>query len=143
MTKNMTTIKTTDTADEYSTDVSEQAVERIISQQFTDSKGFIILMSLLVIAILYSSIATATQIQHYRQDYGKLQQMKQDYLKLQVEHRRLLLEQQTFSTTQQIAHRAVSELNMYFPAATNKLILQPTTGRPKSKQPIANDKGAP
>ncbi len=104
---------------------TEQVVADIMSRQFTDSNGFIFLMLLLLVAILWTGVVTTSQIQHYRQEYGKLQQMKQDYLKLQVEHKRLLLEQQTFSTTQQIATRAVSELNMYFPSAKNKLILQP------------------
>ena len=50
--------------------------------------------------------------------------MKKQQRKLQVEHQRLLIEQQTFSATPQIASRAVSELNMYSPTLKDKLIIQ-------------------
>jgi cell division protein FtsL len=51
--------------------------------------------------------------------------MKKQERKLQVEHQRLLIEQQTFSATPQIASRAVAELGMYSPTLKDKLIIQP------------------
>ena len=51
--------------------------------------------------------------------------MKKQERKLQVEHQRLLIEQQTFSATPQIASRAVAELGMFSPTLKDKLIIQP------------------
>ena len=70
-------------------------------------------------------IKTAEGVQQYHQDYKTLQDMKKQERKLQVEHQRLLIEQQTFSATPQIASRAVSELGMFSPTLKDKLIIQP------------------
>ena len=51
--------------------------------------------------------------------------MKKQERKLQIEHQRLLIEQQTFSATPQIASRAVAELGMFSPMLEDKLIIQP------------------
>ena len=46
-------------------------------------------------------------------------------VRCEVRHQRLLIEQQTFSATPQIASRAVAELGMYSPTLKDKLIIQP------------------
>jgi cell division protein FtsL len=48
----------------------------------------------------------------------------------------LLIEQQTFSATPQIASRAVAELGMYSPTLKDKLIIQP--GAPTALAPAAS-----
>ncbi len=97
----------------------------LVSEKSEYSYGFILLMSILVVAILATGISTSAQIHEYRQKYEDLQDIKRNYMDLRVEYRRLLIEQQTFSTTQKIASRAVTELHMYFPSVKDKMILQP------------------
>lgn len=107
-----------------SIDNLEQEAVEVLSQRFTLVSVFSVIMLLLASAILWTGVSTASQTQKYRQDYKTLQEMKQEYLRLQVEHKRLLIEQQTFSATPQIASRAVSELQMHFPEINDRLILQ-------------------
>lgn len=102
------------------TDVGELFVQR-----FNVVSIYVVLLLLLAGAILWSGVKTAENVQQYHQDYKILQDMKKQQRKLQIEHQRLLIEQQTFSATPQIASRAVSELGMYSPTLKDKLIIQP------------------
>lgn len=106
-------------ASQANTDVSE-----IFAQRFNIVSIYVLVLLLLAAGIIWSGIKTAEGIQQYHQDYKTLQDMKNQQRKLQVEHQRLLIEQQTFSATPQIASRAVSELNMYSPTLKDKLIIQ-------------------
>lgn len=101
-------------------DVGEMFVQR-----FSAVKIYVVVLLLLAAGIVWSGIKTAEAVQQYHQDYKTLQDMKKQQRKLQVEHQRLLIEQQTFSATPQIASRAVSELGMYSPTLKDKLIIQP------------------
>ncbi len=116
------------------TDVGE-----IFAQRFNVVSIYVVLLLLLATSIVWSGIKTAEGIQQYHQDYKTLQDMKKQQRKLQVEHQRLLIEQQTFSATPQIASRAVSELNMYTPTLKDKLIIQlgapVATAEPKASAP--------
>ncbi len=99
--------------------------KEVVSEKAEYSYGFITTISILVVAILATGVFTSAQIHEYRQNYEKLQEIKRNYMDLRVEYRRLLIEQQTFSTTQKIASRAVTELHMYFPSFKDKMVLQP------------------
>ena len=44
---------------------------------------------------------------------------------MHIEEQRLLIEQQTFSATPQVARRAVSELGMFFPVGEHRRIIAP------------------
>ena len=112
------------------TDISELFVQR-----FNLVSIYVILLLLLAAGIVWSGIKTAEGVQQYHQDYKALQDMKKQQRKLQIEHQRLLIEQQTFSATPQIASRAVSELNMYSPTLKDKLIIQ--LGAPVAKTAVA------
>ena len=81
---------------------------------------------LLAVAIVWSGIKTAEEVQQYHQDYKTLQDMKKQERTLKIEHQRLLIEQQTFSATPQIVSRAVAELGMYSPKLQDKMIIQPS-----------------
>ncbi len=117
--------------------------QNVVPEKSDISYGFLMMISILVVAILATGIFTSAQIHEYRQNYEKLQGIKHEYMDLRVEYRRLLIEQQTFSTTQKIASRAVTELHMYFPSFKDKMILQPywlkqqkrLTKSPKVNQP--------
>ena len=102
------------------TDVGELFVRR-----FNVVSIYVAILLILAAAIIWSGIKTAEGVQQYHQDYKTLQDMKKQERKLQVEHQRLLIEQQTFSATPQIASRAVAELGMFSPTLKDKLIIQP------------------
>ena len=108
------------TATPHTMDIGEMFVRR-----FNVVSIYVVVLLLLAGAIVWSGIKTAEDVQQYHQDYKTLQDMKKQERKLQVEHQRLLIEQQTFSATPQIASRAVAELGMYTPTLKDKLIIQP------------------
>lgn len=72
-------------------------------------------MLLLVIAILWTGISVVEQIQTYHKSYNQLSKLKRDFRALQIEHQRMMIEQQTFSGTPQVTNRAATELNMFYP----------------------------
>ncbi len=102
------------------TDVGELFVQR-----FNVVSIYVVVLLLLAGTIVWTGIKTAEAVQQYHQDYRTLQDMKKQERTLQIEHQRLLIEQQTFSATPQIASRAVAELGMYSPTLKDKLIIQP------------------
>ncbi len=104
---------------------NKTTIKNVVLEKSKRSYGFITILSVLVVAILATGVLTSAQIHEYRQNYEELQGIKRDYMDLRVEYRRLLIEQQTFSTTQKIASRAVAELHMYFPSFNDKMILKP------------------
>jgi len=114
------------------TDIGELFVRR-----FNVVSIYVVVLLLLAVAIVWSGIKTAEEVQQYHQDYKTLQDMKKQERKLQVEHQRLLIEQQTFSATPQIASRAVAELGMYSPTLKDKLIIQP--GVATALVPVVSD----
>ncbi len=100
-------------------------VGEMFAKRFNVVSIYVVMLLLIAAAIVWSGVKTAENVQQYHQDYKTLQDMKKQERKLQVEHQRLLIEQQTFSATPQIASRAVSELGMYSPTLKDKLIIQP------------------
>lgn len=68
-------------------------------------------------------VGIAKQTQAHHEAYRQLQQLKEELTAMQVEKQRLLIEQQTFSATPQIARRAVSELGMFFPVGDSRRII--------------------
>ena len=102
------------------TDIGELFVQR-----FSMVGIYVAVLLLLAAAIVWSGIKTAEAIQQYHQDYKALHDMKKQERTLLIEHQRLLIEQQTFSATPQIASRAVAELGMFTPTFKDKLIIQP------------------
>ncbi|WP_227430249.1 cell division protein FtsL [Psychrobacter sp. I-STPA6b] len=113
-----------------------QDISDILSKRYRGISVYAVVMLLIAIAIIWTGVLTTEQIQSYRQDYLILQDMKRQERRLQVEYQRLLIEQQTFSATPQIASRAVTELGMYSPSVQDKLILQPTVQRQTNSNPI-------
>ena len=104
---------------------SNTDVGALFVRKFKISNIYVAILVLLAAGIVWSGIKTAESVQQYHQDYKTLQDMKKQERKLQVEHQRLLIEQQTFSATPQIASRAVAELGMFSPTLKDKLIIQP------------------
>tara|TARA_R110002051_G_scaffold83703_3_gene148454 strand:- start:13708 stop:14220 length:513 start_codon:yes stop_codon:yes gene_type:complete len=104
---------------------SNTDVGDLFVRKFKISHIYVTILVLLAAGIVGSGVKTAEGVQQYHQDYKTLQDMKKQERKLQVEHQRLLIEQQTFSATPQIASRAVAELGMFSPTLEDKLIIQP------------------
>ena len=104
---------------------SNTDVGALFVRKFKISNIYVAILVLLAAGIVWSGIKTAEGVQQYHQDYKTLQDMKKQERNLQVEHQRLLIEQQTFSATPQIASRAVAELGMFSPTLKDKLIIQP------------------
>lgn len=100
-------------------------ISDILSKRYRGISVYFVVMLLIAIGIIWTAVISAEQIQSYHQDYKMLQDMQRQQRKLQVEYQRLLIEQQTFSATPQIANRAVTELGMYSPSIEDKLIIQP------------------
>lgn len=101
-----------------------QNVADWMDREYRGISIYAVLMGVLLTLILWTGISTVRQIQAYHHQYTDLQKAKKEYRNLQIEHQRLLIEQQTFSATPQIARRAVTELNMFYPKLSDRMIIQ-------------------
>lgn len=108
-----------------STAVDSPAVNiaEILDAEYRGISLYAVAMMVLVVAILWTGIKVVEQIQDYHQRYGTLLKLKRDFRQLQIEHQRMLIEQQTFSATPQVTNRAVAELNMFYPNLSDRMIL--------------------
>lgn len=75
----------------------------------------------LLFGILITGVMIATQTQKRHQTYQELTRLRQQLVAMQVEESRLLIEQQTFSATPQVARRAVRELGMHYPTKKERI----------------------
>lgn len=94
-------------------------------------------MLVLVAAILWTGLSVVEQVQTYQQRYTELSELKQDFRQMQVERQRMLIEQQTFSATPQIVNRAVTQLHMFYPELSNRLIIRATPSQANTLPPSA------
>lgn len=102
-------------------------IAELLSSRYKGVSVYLAVMMILVIGIIGTGIKIAEQTVQYRQDYQTLKNKEKALNQLQIEQQRLLIEQQTFSATPQIAARAVTELHMYSPQLSEKLIVQPVS----------------
>lgn len=93
-----------------------------------------LILGLLVAAIIWTGVSISVQTQAHHEAYRNLQKLKKELTAMQVEEQRLLIEQQTFSATPQVARRAVSELGMFFPAGDSRRVIAPTTAATQSNK---------
>lgn len=77
----------------------------------------------LVVLLLSMGVLTNLKIQERHRLYRELSEARQNYQKMQIEEQRLMIEQQTFSSTPTVAQRAVSELGMFYPTEKHRLIV--------------------
>ncbi|MFA9486492.1 cell division protein FtsL [Moraxella haemolytica] len=92
-------------------------------------------LGVLLVAIMWTGVSISAQTQEHHATYRYLKQLKSELTAMQVEEQRLLIEQQTFSATPQVASRAVSELGMFFPTGDHRRVIAPN--RPNGVQPNA------
>lgn len=84
-------------------------------------QGLVIL--LLIIAIMGSAFMVVNQVFAYRHDYRGYNQLIKEKDDLHAEWGRLLIEQQTFGATAQVGSRAVTQLRMYSPPASQTVVI--------------------
>lgn len=89
------------------------------------TKGLRWTLVVLIGLILWSGIAIVEQTQHRHQVYKQIRTLDLQLAALKTEEQRLMIEQQTFSATPQVASRAVGELGMFFPSGANRRVLSP------------------
>lgn len=111
-------------------DKNSLEISEFLTKRYRGISVYGAVMILLAVGIIWTAVLTAEQVQQYHEDYMALQKMKVEHRNLQIENQRLVIEQQTFSATPQIASRAVTQLGMYSPSTKDKLILQPTASKP-------------
>lgn len=99
------------------------SISEMLDTEYRGVSLYTVAMMLLVIAILWTGVSVVEQIQTYHQQYGELQKLKKQFRQLQMEHQRMLIEQQTFSATPQVTNRAVTELNMFYPNLSDRMII--------------------
>lgn len=78
---------------------------------------------LLLIMILGSAFMVVIQVFEYRHDYRTYNQAVREKDEINAEWGRLLIEKQTFGATAQIGSRAVTQLRMYSPPASQTVVI--------------------
>ena len=99
------------------------SISEMLDTEYRGVSLYTVAMMLLVIAILWTGVSVVEQIQTYHQQYGELQKLKKQFRQLQMEHQRMLIEQQTFGATAQIGSRAVTQLRMFSPPAAQTVVI--------------------
>ena len=77
----------------------------------------------LILMVFISAVFVVFQVFEYRQDTRKLSTYLRERDDLNADWGRLLIEQQTFGATAQIGTRAVTQLRMYSPPATQTVVI--------------------
>lgn len=85
-----------------------------------------LVLAVLVVMIFATALGIVTQTQERHETYIELQKRSRELNELKIEEQRLMIEQQTFSATPQVAQRAVSELGMFFPTNENRRVIMPS-----------------
>lgn len=116
---------------------SKKNITQYSTTQSTTELGYIriiqFILAVLLVIILLTAVLSIKQIQERHEAYRTLQVLKDELKKLKIEEHRLLIEQQTFSSTPEVAIQATNKLNMFFPDKDNKKVVAPETKTPKSE----------
>lgn len=78
---------------------------------------------ILLTGVLGSAFMVVYQVFEYRHDYRGYNKLLREKDDLNAEWGRLLIEQQTFGATAQIGTRAVTQLRMYSPPASQTVVI--------------------
>ncbi len=88
----------------------------------------------LVGIVLISAFMVVLQVFSYRHDFRELNSYMREREDINAEWGRLLIEQQTFGATAQIGTRAVTQLRMYSPPATQTVVISLPATEPEQKK---------
>ncbi len=83
----------------------------------------IAIIFVLLVAVMGSAFMVVHQVFQYRYDYRGFTKLIREKDNLNAEWGRLLIEQQTFGATAQIGSRAVTQLRMFSPPATQTVVI--------------------
>lgn len=83
------------------------------------------ILAILVVLVMWTGISVVEQTQYRHKVYKEIRTSELQLQALRTEEQRLMIEQQTFSATPQVASRAVNELGMYFPTGSSRRVLTP------------------
>lgn len=93
----------------------------------------VITYAVLILLVLLSAYMVVIQVFSYRHDFRDLNSFMREREDINAEWGRLLIEQQTFGATAQIGTRAVTQLRMYSPPATQTVVISLPT-EPEQKK---------
>ncbi|MEB3754331.1 cell division protein FtsL [Acinetobacter sp. MD2(2019)] len=82
--------------------------------------------------VFISAIMVVFEVYEYRHDYRQMSGFLREQDDLNAEWGRLLIEQQTFGATAQIGTRAVTQLRMYSPPASDTVVISLPTSEQKN-----------
>lgn len=83
----------------------------------------VIVYAILVLLLFISALMVVFEVYEYRHDYRQMSVYLKEQDDLNAEWGRLVIEQQTFGATSQIGTRAVTQLRMYSPPASDTVVL--------------------
>ena len=110
--------------------MKEEIVEE--STQKLTIKKFIV-YGIVIFLVLTSAFMVVMQVFAYRHDFRDLNSYMREREDINAEWGRLLIEQQTFGATAQIGTRAVTQLRMYSPPATQTVVISLPTESTQTK----------
>lgn len=113
---------------------SKQVTDQAMPQMPSRLVIYRVVLAVLVVAIFATALAIVQQTQERHQIHIQIRKLDMQLDDLQVEEQRLMIEQQTFSATPQVASRAVSELGMFFPSAQSRRVVAPGVAKPSNTQ---------
>ncbi len=93
-----------------------------------------VILAILVLLIFWTAVSIVEQTNERHQVHIQIRKLDLELGDLRTEEQRLMIEQQTFSATPQVASRAVSELGMFFPTGENRRVIAPSAGQTQSEK---------
>lgn len=91
-------------------------------------------MGILAAAILFTAMLIVKQTQERHKTYASLAVLEDQYRRMHITEQRLLIEQQTFSSTPVVAKRAVNDLRMFYPDDKHRKVIAPPDFSPKNEK---------
>lgn len=106
--------------------LDKTSVNQRLQAEFLQEKSTlqnIAIIFVLLVAVMGSAFMVVHQVFQYRYDYRGFTKLIREKDNLNAEWGRLLIEQQTFGATAQIGSRAVTQLRMFSPPASQTVVI--------------------
>lgn len=100
----------------------EDLVDIVVPQRRAGFRKFGV-YGVLIAMIFISALMVVFEVYEYRHDYRQMTTYLREQDDLNAEWGRLVIEQQTFGATSQIGTRAVTQLRMYSPPASDTVVI--------------------
>lgn len=82
------------------------------------------ILAVIAVAVLITAVGVVGQAQRSHELYRDLSKLQEEFRQLQTDNQRMLIEQQAFSVTPQMIHRATGELGMFYPTFSDRMVIQ-------------------